>query len=98
MQFGRRDDVHEQWRHSSAIPFCYNLKGELIQTSEPVERFASFEHARVQRNSLGFFSGLDDARCCNSREEQEQCSSCGPFQQQAFSRVRGPSPLAILCP
>merc|ERR1719414_1962694 len=39
------------------------------QTSESVERFASFEHARVQRSSLGFFSGLDDARCCNSREE-----------------------------
>ena len=39
-----------------------------VQTSESVERFASFEYARVQQSSLGFFSGMDDARCCNSRK------------------------------
>ena len=34
-----------------------------------VEQFALFEHARVPRSSLDFFSELDDARCCNFLEE-----------------------------
>ena len=54
-----------------------------------MERFASSGHARVQRSSLGLFSGLDDARCCDSREESAPVGSAVETACSAFGHAAG---------